>query len=380
MILPLPNRSDPDPPRPWATYLLIGLCVLVFVPVQFSTRSKVGAGLRLLDRAAGYYAEHPYLALDPRLDAILWGGAGAEAKQAAAQGKAALPRGKSRSRGSDFAALEQTELDGLTRAGFDVLSGLPHWTLAVVPGELTWLSLVSHLFVHAGWLSLLGNLLLLYLVGTYLEARWRAPLLLGSFLAAGMVAAGAFILRYPEFPVPFCGASGAVAGLVGAYAVVYGTERVSFRYWAGAERSGELAAPALLLVLLWGLREALTPVTREALLPHTGAAGAVYWDHLAGLCCGLVLGAAVRFGGLESRLGASPAPAAEPPRPPGPWRWRGPAPRGRQAAPKTPGNSCAPRPAAIRATARPWACCGSWRGRTGGRRRRAPRWSAWCTT
>ncbi|HSH69465.1 MAG TPA: rhomboid family intramembrane serine protease [Deferrisomatales bacterium] len=315
MLLPLPETSAPALPRPWATYALIALCVLVFIPVHFASKDNIRAGIRLLDQATAYYAEHPYLALDPRLDTILWSGAGAEVKKAAAEHKVPPRKGKSKSkgRGSDFVALEQAELDGLTRAGFDVLAGLPHWTLAVVPRELTKLSLVSHLFVHAAWLPLLGNLLFLFLAGTYLEARWRAPLLLGSFLLTGMFAAGVFIFKYPAFPVPLSGASGAVAGLVGAYAVVYGSDQVSFHYWAGPGRSGVATVPALLLLGLWGLREAFTLVTREALLPDTGAAAAVYWDHLAGFCGGLILGAVIRFGGLERRLGGAGEVAVKPP-------------------------------------------------------------------
>ena len=229
MIVP---ATEPGTSRPWATYALVTVCVLVFLPVHFTSKTKIDKGVRLLERATAYYAEHPYLKLDPRLETVLWRGAGADARKAAAGWKEQLRRQK---RGSNFVALEQAELDGMTQAGFDILNRLPHWTLSVVPRDLAYASLVTHLFVHAAWVPLPGNLLFLYLVGSLLEARWRSPLLLACFLLSGVVAAAVFALKYPQFPVPLSGASGAVAGLVGAYAVAYGAEKVSFRYWFGPD-------------------------------------------------------------------------------------------------------------------------------------------------
>ena len=255
MLLPAPESRATAPSRPWGTYALLALCVLVFVPVHYTHKGNIRQGIRLLEEATAYYREHPYLNLDPRLEQVLWRGAGEEADRVATAWKQQLKKG--RDKRSNFMALEQAELDGLTRGGIDVLVRLPHWRWGVVPGDLSARSLVGHLFLHVGWLSLLGNLVFLWFAGAYLEARWSAPLVVGCYLLSGVAAAGVFILKYPSYPVPLSGASAAVAGLVGAYAVVWGDRKLPVRYWLGPERTDVVIVPALALVGLWVLREIL---------------------------------------------------------------------------------------------------------------------------
>lgn len=309
MLLPLPETTSPAPFRPWATYGLLALCVLIFVPVQVAHHANLRHGLHRLEQAVAYHAEHPYLRLDSRLDKLLGRTAGSTAAPPGAQG-AGTP-----GKGADFRYLEQAELDGLTRGGLDTLGRLPYARWGVVPARLSILGLVGHLFLHANWLPLLGNLLVVWLAGSYLEARWSAPLLLGCFLLSGLLGAVAFVLRYPGFPTPLIGASAAAAGVIGAFAVTFSKEKISLGYGWNPFPRETLRLPALLLLGVWLLREGLALVSPDVLVPTGGAAAVVYWNHLPGFAAGALAAMALRTETLAARMGVTVprAPLVRPP-------------------------------------------------------------------
>lgn len=91
------------------------------------------------------------------------------------------------------------------------------------PEPLTWL---TAMFVHVGWLHLLGNVLFLWLFGPNVEDALGRLRFAGLYLAGGLVASAAQIAVDPGSTVPLAGASGAVAGLMGAYLRLYPWARV----------------------------------------------------------------------------------------------------------------------------------------------------------
>src|SRR5207247_9669974 len=105
-----------------------------------------------------------------------------------------------------------------------VTDPLQRWGL--VPARIRPDALITHMFLHAGWLHLLGNLFILYLAGPYIEDVWGRPLFAGFYLVSGLVAALAFVLRYPGLDQPLVGASGAIAGVMGAFLVRYGRPEI----------------------------------------------------------------------------------------------------------------------------------------------------------
>jgi len=309
MLLPLPENRSPALFRPWATYGLLALCVLAFVPVWVAHHASLRNGLHLLEQAVAYHAGHPYLRLDARLGMLLGRTAAAPAERSGAQ-VAGTP-----GKGSDYRFLEQAELDGLTRGGFDTLDRLPYARWGVVPAHLSITGLLGHLFLHASWLPLLANLLVVWLAGSYLEARWSAPLLLGCFVLSGILGAGVFVLRYPGFPTPLTGASAAAAGVLGAFAVTFGRQTIAVGYGWNPFPRETLRFPALLLLGVWVLRETLVLVSPDVLLPAGGAATVVYWNHLPGFAAGALAATALRTEKWATRLGVTVPrpPATKPP-------------------------------------------------------------------
>lgn len=88
----------------------------------------------------------------------------------------------------------------------------------------------SHMFLHSSVSHLLGNMVFLWILGCMLEIGAGRALFSGIYLISGLLAAGLFCMFYPSSTMPLVDASGAIAGLMGAYTVLYGRKRVSVFY------------------------------------------------------------------------------------------------------------------------------------------------------
>src|SRR2546422_11120557 len=95
------------------------------------------------------------------------------------------------------------------------------------PNKSIWLSILSAMFLHGGWLHLGGNMLFLWIFGDNVEHRAGPILFLIGYLLAGLVGSLAQIISAPDSPVPSLGASGAISGVLGAYIVLFPRNRVT---------------------------------------------------------------------------------------------------------------------------------------------------------
>lgn len=94
-------------------------------------------------------------------------------------------------------------------------------------GKRPWLSVLTAMFLHGGWAHLLGNMLFLYVFGNNVEDRFGRLRYLLFYLGCGYVAAYGHALTQPASTTPLVGASGAIAGVLGAYLVLYPRSRVT---------------------------------------------------------------------------------------------------------------------------------------------------------
>jgi membrane associated rhomboid family serine protease len=94
------------------------------------------------------------------------------------------------------------------------------------PGKGVWFAVLTSMFLHGGFLHLAGNMLYLWVFGNNIEDRQGHVVYLLFYLAAGAVATAAHVLVQPESTVPVVGASGAIAGVMGAYLVLYPRVRI----------------------------------------------------------------------------------------------------------------------------------------------------------
>ncbi|KAB7648754.1 rhomboid family intramembrane serine protease [Polymorphobacter fuscus] len=154
-------------------------------------------------------------------------------------------------------------------------------------------TLVTHMFLHSGWLHLGLNLLFLAWVGRYVEwvtGRWS---LVGLFLAGGIIGGVAQVVADPQGTVPVVGASGAIAAIFGAYAVLFATSRMAPRRFIG------IAIPGETLTSLWYAATWIGLQLLTGLAFNTGPGGGIaIWTHIGGFLTGLVV---ARFWGKGPR-------------------------------------------------------------------------------
>jgi len=159
---------------------------------------------------------------------------------------------------------------------------------AVAAGEVALqplLTLVTHQFLHGGWLHLLGNLLYLWIFGDGVEDRLGSARFLALYLAAGIVAA---LGQMAVAPAPMVGASGAIAGVLGAYLVVSPTARVRTLVFLGIFIT-VITLPAIVVIGEWILIQVLAGLEGMRLAPHRATENVAYVAHVAGFVAGIVL-------------------------------------------------------------------------------------------
>ncbi|OLD59222.1 MAG: hypothetical protein AUI33_16740, partial [Ignavibacteria bacterium 13_1_40CM_2_61_4] len=153
-------------------------------------------------------------------------------------------------------------------------------------------SVLLSMFLHGGWLHLGGNMLYLWIFGDNVEDELGHVRYLLFYLACGWIATLTHAYLNSASNVPSIGASGAIAGVLGAYLLMFPHGRVlalvPFGFFT---RITEL--PALVVLGLWFVLQLFSGVaTLGARTAHS--AGVAFWAHIGGFVAGVVLGAFLR--------------------------------------------------------------------------------------
>ena len=145
-------------------------------------------------------------------------------------------------------------------------------------------SLITSMFMHGGWFHIIGNLWFLWVFGDNIEDVMGPVRFVIFYLLCGLVAAGAQIATDPSSTIPMVGASGAIGGVMGAYALLYPRARVNTLIFLGFYVT-TIGVPALVMLGYWFLLQLLQG------LPALGAGegGVAFWAHIGGFMAGLVL-------------------------------------------------------------------------------------------
>jgi membrane associated rhomboid family serine protease len=150
--------------------------------------------------------------------------------------------------------------------------------LAMVP---TWLTPVTSLFLHGGWLHLGGNMLFLWIFGDNVEDEMGPLKYVIFYLVCGVIASLAHALSDTASTSPLIGASGAISGVLGAYIVLHPKARVLVLFM----NIIPLKLPALFVLGAWFALQFVN-VTFAA---TPGQGGVAWWAHIAGFIAGMIL-------------------------------------------------------------------------------------------
>jgi membrane associated rhomboid family serine protease len=151
-----------------------------------------------------------------------------------------------------------------------------------------WLTLLTSMFMHGGWLHILGNMWFLWIFGDNVERRFGSLPYLVFYLAAGVLASLAQIAAGPDSRIPSLGASGAIAGVLGAYIALFPSNRVTIV----AFRFIPFVVPAFVALGIWFLLQFVNGFASIAVTEQTG--GVAYLAHVGGFVTGLVVGLVAR--------------------------------------------------------------------------------------
>ncbi len=244
MLLPIGDTPNP-PGRPYLTWLLIGVNVVVFLAISL-----------------------PLIQARPNLN--------------------------------DPLLLDYLRVAG-TRGPLsiqDILQQVSAYDLFVFrygfrPADPSLLSLFSSLFLHGGWMHLLGNMLFLYIFGDNVEYRLGRIKYLLVYLGTGVAATLFFAMFVPDSPVPLIGASGAISGVLGCYFVWFPRNRIKTFIFLFPIMMDTVLVPARLVLGFYLLIDNLLPFL---LTPGEGG-GVAHGAHIGGFFAGLLIaGGLGRFG------------------------------------------------------------------------------------
>ncbi|HYY53993.1 MAG TPA: rhomboid family intramembrane serine protease [Candidatus Dormibacteraeota bacterium] len=149
-----------------------------------------------------------------------------------------------------------------------------------------WITLFTSMFMHGGWLHLLGNMLFLFIFGDNVERAFGQVKYLLFYLACGLIASLAQVYSDPLSPIPSLGASGAISGVLAAYLVMFPRNPVRVLImlriipWI-------IEVPALVMIGLWALLQFVNWFAGQT-------DGVAYAAHVGGFVAGLVLGFLLR--------------------------------------------------------------------------------------
>jgi membrane associated rhomboid family serine protease len=154
-----------------------------------------------------------------------------------------------------------------------------------VPGSPTaWLTPFSSMFMHGGWLHLIGNMWFLWVFGNNVEDSMGRIRFVLFYLLTGLAAAATQAFINPSSAIPMVGASGAISGVMGAYIVLYPRVRVHMLVFLGIFIT-RIAVPAVFMLGYWFLLQLLGGL--PSLARESG--GVAFFAHAGGFIAGMLL-------------------------------------------------------------------------------------------
>ena len=159
--------------------------------------------------------------------------------------------------------------------------------------QANWLTPLSSMFMHGGWMHIIGNMWFLYVFGDNVEdAMGRARFLL-FYVACGLAAAAAQVFANPASAVPMVGASGAIGGVMGAYAVMYPHARIDVLFIFGFFVR-VIPISALMMLGYWFAIQLVSGSVSRV------DAGVAFWAHVGGFAAGALLSLPFRNRGVRA--------------------------------------------------------------------------------
>lgn len=298
MLIPIGLDRNEVRRTPWISIALLVLNVAAFLLLRMGASDPNDPSSHAVfdakaDEIERFLADHPYLEVPAELRPLctreLLDDLAKAKADSAARNETPIPM---------VLREQQARLNEMTRQLFAAARRGPGETYGFVPAHPDPGRAISSMFVHGGWMHLIGNLLFLFATGPFLEDVFGRFLYLGLYLSSGLVAAYSHALLFPTSEVPLVGASGAIAGVMGAFLVRLGASRIKF-----------LCIPilflpflrftffvrAVIVLPLWFLEQWVAAGYAET--SHVAT-----WAHIGGFAFGVAFAFAIQISKLEEKV------------------------------------------------------------------------------
>jgi membrane associated rhomboid family serine protease len=147
-------------------------------------------------------------------------------------------------------------------------------------------NLFTSMFLHGGWMHLLGNMWFLWLFGNNIEDSMTRPRFVVFYLLSGIGAALAQVIANPSSEIPMVGASGAISGVMGAYLVLFPKVRVYTMVPLGFFLQ-TIPLPAWVMLIYWMVLQIFGGLS--SIVSEGGRGGVAFWAHIGGFVAGVIL-------------------------------------------------------------------------------------------
>jgi membrane associated rhomboid family serine protease len=277
MLLPISHDKMSVRRIPVVTVVLIVVTIAFHAIGSFVENGRERDVLAALMEARALHLEHPSLGVCEPLKAFI-------------DEPAAID-------GSDRGATEDDKerYASACKSLGEAMSGITSQRFGYVPARANVLGLFTHVFVHGDWWHVIGNMWFLFLCGLALEDRWGRLAFPVYYVVAGVVAAGVHHLAVSgSSTASLIGASGAVAGAMGAFLVLFATTKIRFVGVLGF-RVFSFRAPAYVMLPLWAALEIVFGLAVRG-------SQTAHWAHVGGFVFGAAVAGVFRFAGVDRRL------------------------------------------------------------------------------
>jgi membrane associated rhomboid family serine protease len=300
MIIPIGHENLRGRRWPWVTTAIIVLCSAIFLvtnsPMQGQMLQMGQTELHIMLLSAIY----PDAPLTPGASEIVraykFAYADSYSQMKDPDRDHFLDSWDRKIHGSDFSASDaNTEMNTLCTQLAQQQAGSIAWNYAFHSVHPYAQSYVTANFLHGGWLHLIFNMWFLWIAGTILEDLWGRVIYPIFYLVAGALSWAVHGAVFPHSFMPALGASGAIAGLMGAFLVRFPTTRIRLG-WVLWVKIIKFDVPAYVILPIWLLMNLSSGMLARVLGVEAGVA---YWAHIGGFAFGALGAFLLRTSGLE---------------------------------------------------------------------------------
>ena len=303
MLIPLRHENMEGRRWPIVTFTLIGLNILIFLATHWKIEAQEPERIEVRTQILVLAASHPELKMSEQTQQFVeevkrkvpeaaWQKLSSRKPKIQFKSEEDDSEGETTRNEEDETAQLQAQMDSLGQRFEEIQKSSIMDNYAFVPGAPRPIAYLTSMFLHAGWLHLIGNMWFLWLAGFVLEDRWGRVIYPVFYVLAGIVATIVHAMFYPHSLAPTLGASGAVAALMGGFLVRFPKLKIRMLWYLFIFRI-KFNAPAYTLLPLWLLME----VFYGSLFGQMS--GVAHWAHVGGFVFGALGAFVIGKTGLE---------------------------------------------------------------------------------